>query len=30
MKKIEEIRHRLKKQDIEVEEVGKIMRTHAA
>jgi len=30
MKKIEEIRSRLKNQDIEVEEVGKVMRAHAA
>jgi len=30
MKKIEEIRSRLKKQDLEVKEVGKIMRVHAA
>jgi len=30
MKKIEEIRHNLKKQDFRVEEVGKIMRAHTA
>lgn len=30
MKKIEQIRHRLKNQNIRVEEVGKIMRAHAA
>jgi len=30
MKKIEEIRQRLKKQSVRVEEVGKIMRAHAA
>jgi len=30
MKKIEKIRSRLKNQDIEVEEVGKVMRAHAA
>ncbi|MBW1834447.1 MAG: YgiT-type zinc finger protein [Deltaproteobacteria bacterium] len=30
MKKIEEIRTRLKKRDLEVKEVGKIMRVHAA
>jgi len=29
MKKIEEIRSRLKNQDLEVEEVGKVMRAHA-
>jgi len=30
MKKIEDFRSRLKNQDLEVEEVGKIMRAHAA
>ncbi len=30
MKKIEKIKSRLKNQDLEVEEVGKIMRAHAA
>ena len=29
MKKIEEIRGRLKNQDLDVEEVGKVMRAHA-
>jgi len=29
MKKIEKIRSRLKNQDLEVEEVGKVMRAHA-
>jgi len=30
MKKIEEIRAKLKNQELDVEEVGKVMRTHAA
>ena len=30
MKKIEEIRSKLKNQDLEVKEVGKVMRAHAA
>jgi len=30
MKKIEKIKSRLKNQDLEVEEVGKVMRAHAA
>jgi YgiT-type zinc finger domain-containing protein len=30
MKTIEEIRSKLKNQDLEVEEVGKVMRAHAA
>jgi YgiT-type zinc finger domain-containing protein len=29
MKKIEEIRSRVKKQELDVEEVGKVMRAHA-
>jgi len=30
MKKLEEMRTRLKNHDLEVEEVGKVLRTHAA
>jgi len=30
MKKIEKIKSRLKNQDLEVEEIGKVMRAHAA
>jgi hypothetical protein len=30
MKKIEEIRSRLRRQDLEVEEVGKVLRAHVA
>jgi len=30
MKKIEDIRAKLKNQDLEIEEIGKVMRTHAA
>jgi hypothetical protein len=30
MKKIEEIRTKLKNQELDVEEVGKVMRAHAA
>jgi len=30
MKKIEEIRAKLKNQELEVKEVGKVMRAHAA